>query len=75
MEIPEEARALLWEYETGAGLAQQWEDAVLERVMQSGGWAEMRWLLGAFDRARLRMNQICSRNSRRLGSRFVKLTR
>ena len=40
MEIPENVRALLWEYETGGSLAPQCEDVVLERVMQRGGWAE-----------------------------------
>lgn len=54
MEIPETVRALLWEYETGGSVASRWEDTVLERVMQRGGWAEMRWLLREVDRDRLR---------------------
>ncbi len=29
-------------------------DTVLERVMQHGGWAEMRWLLRTFDSRRVR---------------------
>ena len=54
MEIPKTVRALLWEYETEGRSGSRWEDIVLERVMQRGGWAEMCWLMGAFDRPRLR---------------------
>jgi hypothetical protein len=54
MEIPQAVRELLWEYRIEDGIDSRWEDTILERVMQRGGWAEMRWLLSAFDRARLR---------------------
>ena len=54
MDLPAAVRELLWEYETEGRLDPQWEDTVLERVMQRGGWAEMGWLLGTFDRSRLR---------------------
>jgi hypothetical protein len=54
MEIPEKVRSLLWEYETGGTSDPRWENTILERVMQRGGWSEMRWLLGTFRRERLR---------------------
>lgn len=54
MELPQSVRDLLWEYRIEDRVEPQWEDAVLERVMQRGGWSEMRWLLRAFGHARLR---------------------
>ena len=54
MKIPQAVRALLWEYRTEEELGREQEDVVLERVMQRGGWAEMRWLTRTFDRRRLR---------------------
>jgi hypothetical protein len=53
MKIPQSVGELLWEYRIKGAIEPQWEDAVLERVMQRGGWAEMRWLTRTFDRRRL----------------------
>jgi hypothetical protein len=55
MEIPVGVRELLWEYAIdGPTIDDRWQPAVLERVMQRGGWAEMRWLLKTFSRTRIR---------------------
>jgi hypothetical protein len=71
MEIPEAVRELLWEYRIEGALNPQWEDAVLERVMQRGGWSEMRWLVRSFDRARLR-NYLARRGHRVLAPRELR---
>jgi hypothetical protein len=54
MQIPQTIRELLWEYEIEDRIEAPWENTVLERVMQRGGWSEMQWLLRTFDRRRLR---------------------
>ncbi len=55
MEIPTSVRDLLWEYRTeGCTIDERWENTVLERVMQRGGWEDMRWLVQTFDRRRMR---------------------
>lgn len=55
MEIPAGVRNLLWEYSIDDfSIDESWERTVLGRVMQLGGWDEMRWLLRNFDRPRLR---------------------
>jgi hypothetical protein len=54
MEIPATVRGLLWEYDLDALAAdEQWQQAVIERVMQRGTWEQMRWLARSFDRATL----------------------
>ncbi len=54
MEIPEDVGRLLWEYDLAAAAPdEQWRDAVIERVMQRGTMAQMRWLAGTFDRGTL----------------------
>lgn len=55
MEIPAEIRSLLWEYSIDdRSFDDSCERAAIERTMERGGWNEMRWLLRAFDVARLR---------------------
>jgi hypothetical protein len=55
MEIPATVRELLWEYSSDESLIEgPAESTVVERVMQLGGWDEMRWLLKSFSRDRLR---------------------
>ena len=55
MEIPASVRTLLWEYSLEEILSgKRWQSAIIERVMQRGCWDDMRWLLNAFDRKRLR---------------------
>jgi hypothetical protein len=52
--IPPSVRALLHDLEVPpepSGV--DWERAIIERVMARGGWADMRWLLASFGRARL----------------------
>ena len=56
MKIPAAIRNLLWEYsleEIPQG--EQWQTAIIERVMQRGCWEDMLWLLQAFERERLRV--------------------
>lgn len=54
MGIPDNVRALLWEYDTDAlASAEIVPDVVVERVMARGGWDEMRWLLTYQDRQHL----------------------
>jgi hypothetical protein len=55
MEIPATIRDLLWEYSSDESPFEgPAENTVVERVMQLGGWDEMRWLLKSFSRDRLR---------------------
>lgn len=55
MEIPGEIQRLLWEYDLdGIALWTEVSEAVIERVMARGGWAEMQWLLGEVGADRLR---------------------
>jgi len=54
MPIPASICDLLWEYTVdGTVVDGPAENAVLERVMQVGGWDEMRWLLRTYGRRRL----------------------
>ena len=54
MQIPEDLRRLLWEYDLEAAAPdEQWRQALIERVMQLGTWEQMRWLAKTFDRATL----------------------
>ncbi len=55
MRIPQSVLDLMWEFDP-AGLAALTElpDALIERVMARGRWEDMRWLLAAADRERLR---------------------
>jgi hypothetical protein len=56
MAIPKSVIALMWEYDPAALAAlTDLPDAVIERVMERGRWAEMRWLLDAAGRERLSM--------------------
>jgi hypothetical protein len=72
MQIPESVRRLLWEYDLGADApGEAWERAVLERVMQVGGWNEMRWLMRTFSRDRLR-SFLEQRGRRSLGPRELR---
>lgn len=55
MELPQSVRTLLSEYDLREGTdGAGWQRAAVERVMSRGRWEEMRWLLAAFDRDRLR---------------------
>lgn len=71
MQIPQKIRELLWEYQIENRIEAQWENTVLERVMQRGGWSEMRWLLQTFDRGRLR-EFLIDRGHRALGPRELR---
>ena len=54
MEIPDDVRRLLWDYDLSASASdEQWREAVIERVMQRGTWDQMGWLMSSFDRGAL----------------------
>ena len=71
MEIPANVRELLWEYRIEGDFDPSWENIVLERVMQRGGWSEMRWLLRTFERGRL-MGFLSDRGCRLLAPRELR---
>lgn len=72
MQIPSNVRKLLWEYRIdGETIDPRWEDTILERVMQRGGWSEMQWLLQAFDRGRVR-DFLANRGRRVLAPRALR---
>jgi len=49
-------RSLLWEYSVDENPSgDRWDSAIIERVMQRGGWNEMLWLLRSFSPGRLRL--------------------
>ena len=55
VEIPSNVLRLMWEYDQDSLIqGSELPDAIIERVMARGGWAEMQWLLRTVDRERLR---------------------
>jgi hypothetical protein len=65
MQIPSGVRQLLWEYALDdQSIDAGWQNTILERVMQRGGWSEMQWLLQTFGRERL--HTFLSRRGRRV---------
>lgn len=55
MDLPAGVRELLCEYQVPDSVdGAEWERAIIERVMLRGRWDDMRWLVSAFERARLR---------------------
>ena len=53
--IPGNIERLLWEYDLdGLDLPSELPDAICERVMGHGGWAEMQWLIRVAGAERLR---------------------
>jgi hypothetical protein len=55
MDLPSHIQELLWEYDLEDPQGpERLERAIVERVMERGGWDSMRWLLGAFPRSELR---------------------
>lgn len=51
--IPEDHRWLFWEVDSTTIDLERHRDYVLERVMQRGNWAAMRWVVSAFSVAQL----------------------
>jgi hypothetical protein len=55
MEFPKYVQDLLWEYDLeDPQVSDRLDRVVVERVMERGGWASMRWLLEAYQRSELR---------------------
>ncbi len=55
VDIPRNIERLLWEYDLdGLDLSSEPPDAICERVMARGGWAEMQWLIRVVGAERLR---------------------
>lgn len=55
VKIPKNSERLLWEYDLdGVDLSGELPDAICERVMARGGWAEMQWLMRVAGTNRLR---------------------
>lgn len=71
MQIPSGVRELLWEYQIEGFVESRWQDTIMSRVMQRGGWTEMRWLLKTFGRDRLR-EFLSDRGRRILGPRELR---
>jgi hypothetical protein len=55
MEIPENVKRLLWEYDLDeTSVSKEIPNAICERVMAHGGWDEMKWLVQVAGTERLR---------------------
>lgn len=56
MVLPESVMELMWEYDPdGLKTLSDLPDVIIERVMERGRWSDMRWLLQAAGRARLKV--------------------
>lgn len=54
MVVPDSIRLLLHDYAVPTQVeGPVWERAIMERVMERGGWDDMRWLVAELGRARL----------------------
>jgi hypothetical protein len=55
MQLPSHVQNLLWEYDLDdPQVVERLDRVIVERVMERGVWASMRWLLEAYSRSELR---------------------